>query len=455
MAPQTSPADTRKRKSVSGYRTPDEDEQSVAQTSSNLRNSKHHKRTRHSKYGNDSLFRVGSQLASTFPTAEENSDSVLGPILIGEKKARKKGDAMNGEDNEVAGWVVVSGYHRLQRKAVKRFTKALAKLWIAEAAKGLPVPIDASTQAAKVMGHLTRILVEAKEVRGCNILEEGIGSAGTRKSPVDSDSVSNQKCLTIAECESIQTAPTARAPQKLKIKPELTEKVSQERELHETLAIPEYAFSGPGRSPWGHLTPAQRLEKIGCEPLHGATYQVCETIELGPVYASVLGLSCSDMLSILLRWLHRGAVSEGPTTEISNAVLSHAWKLIEYVVRSQPNVLIEIKSGYGYEEHIAPRVKAWEESLKAKETRYKSIELFWGAGWREKCIAELEGRGHWCNWTEAMASHVMKLAIAATQRCIERKEAWDLVLTKVDMRRGSGHFLVSDVKVAIESLLDK
>lgn len=457
MAPLAS-ADTRKRKSVSSSQL-DGHEHSVAQISSNPRSSNYlHKSDslRHLNCASDSLSRIGPQVASTSPSVEANSCSMLSITPIGGKKERKKRHAKNEGAKSArknADWVVVNGRQRLQRKAVKKFTKALAKIWIAEAANGLPVPIDASTEAAKVMDHLTRILVGAKEGGGCSILEEGAGSEGSRKSPLDD--VPGRNLLAEAEFDSIQTAPTTSTPQILKIEPELTEKFCKEREPHEMSATPEDAFCGPGKNPWGHLTPAQRLEKIDSEPLHGATYQVCETIELGPVYASVQDLTSSDKLSVLLRWLQHAAMSESLTSEISNAVLSHAWKLIEYVVRNHPSLLVEIKDGYGYEEHIAPRVEAWEESLRAKQTRFKSIELFWGAGWREKCIAELEARGHWCNWTETMATHVMKLASAATQRHIERKEAWDLVLAKLNLRRGSRHLLVSDVRVAIESLLDK
>lgn len=231
-----------------------------------------------------------------------------------------------------------------------------------------------------------------------------------------------------------------------------TEQLNEEEEPSSDEEKLLYKFPSRGKAPWSKLTTMQRIEKIDTDPLDKFLFFLGD-IKESPVYCSIMDLtSSSEMLAILVHWLHSDFASRIPYTEFGNTVTKHAWELIEFILRNDGEKLEEVKEENDYEEKLVPRLQLWQDLQILKENAYTDIEKLWDAGWKERCI---KAAGRRINWTNGVVMTVRRLAAVAIQRDIKQENAWELVIEKVQLRNSSGTVTAHDIQQAIDELSKK
>ncbi|KAF8428959.1 hypothetical protein BGX38DRAFT_1278321 [Terfezia claveryi] len=175
---------------------------------------------------------------------------------------------------------------------------------------------------------------------------------------------------------------------------------------------------------------AQEGAQIDLNPVgsdNGRKRFIWAKVEDGPVYASIVDLSCSsEIRDMLLHWLQSRFVSRVPATDLGNTILAHTWKLLEFVLRDDKDKLDEIRTTFKYARRLGPRIQKWEIVQLKTEKTYTEIENLWGKNWKEQCVMETDIAGvRNVKWKHGIVKQVMKLASTAMERDIGRAEAWD------------------------------
>lgn len=221
-----------------------------------------------------------------------------------------------------------------------------------------------------------------------------------------------------------------------------------------------YELPGPGEKHWCKLTLEQRMAKIDLDPIgsdYGRKRFIRAKVEDGPVYASIVDLSCSsETLDMLIYWLHSRVVSQVPATGLGNTLLAHTWKLLEFVLRDNEDKLGEIKTSFKYTRKLAPRIQKWETVQLKTEKTFAEIESLWGKNWNEQCVMETDTAGlQSVKWKRSIVKQVKKLAGTAIERNIGRGEAWGLVLKEVLAKGERAAVVAEDVCAVIETLIER
>ncbi|KAF8437022.1 hypothetical protein BGX38DRAFT_58411 [Terfezia claveryi] len=221
-----------------------------------------------------------------------------------------------------------------------------------------------------------------------------------------------------------------------------------------------YKFPGPGEKHWRNLSLEQRMTKIDLNPVgsdNGRKRFIWAKVEDGPVYASIVDLSCSsEIRDMLLHWLQSRFVSRVPATDLGNTILAHTWKLLEFVLRDDKDKLDEIRTTFKYARRLGPRIQKWEIVQLKTEKTYTEIENLWGKNWKEQCVMETDIAGvRNVKWKHGIVKQVMKLASTAMERDIGRAEAWGLVLKEVLAKGERAAVAAEDVWVVLETLIER
>ncbi|KAF8428546.1 hypothetical protein EV426DRAFT_711218 [Tirmania nivea] len=221
-----------------------------------------------------------------------------------------------------------------------------------------------------------------------------------------------------------------------------------------------YKFPGLGAKHWCKLTLEQRMTKIDLNPVgsgHGRKHFIWAKVEDGPVYASIVDLSCSsEILDMLIHWLQSRIVNGTPATDLGNTLLAQTWKLLEFVLRDDEDKLDEMKINFKYARELTPKIQKWETVQLKTEKTFAEIESLWGKSWKEQCVVEIDIAGlRSVKWKRGIVKQVKKLASTAMERDIGRAEAWGLVLKEVLAKGERNAVVAEDVWVVTETLIQR